>query len=168
MDVAADRHGAFLGDKVSVRSDEMAGRDTYDGLYVGFILEDLARLGREICQYAGRDPGTRPSARHSLGGGGRQRASSPRRRRRRGRRRSSFRIVERGVETYLLAESLNIDLGQLLAGHQALNPAVQGRDAGRLERGWCQICGGSPNVLHVRIHCCERSGSNVASGVERG
>lgn len=58
----------------------------------------------------------------------------------------------RNIETHLLAESLNIDLRQLLAAHQALNPTIQGRNSGGLEGRRGQVSGSSPDVLHICIH----------------
>lgn len=54
--------------------------------------------------------------------------------------------------TDLLAQSLDVRLGQLLAVHQALNPAVQCRDGGWLEVGRGKLGGNAPDILHIRIH----------------
>jgi hypothetical protein len=67
---------------------------------------------------------------------------------------------------YLLAEPLYVALGQLLAAHKALDPAVQGGDCGGL-------CGGGRrqlhglrhlHVLHIGVHGCGRGGFD-AGGV---
>lgn len=55
--------------------------------------------------------------------------------------------------SHLVAKSLDIGLGQLLAGHQALNPAIEGGDGGGLEVEDGRSFGGcSPDVLHIGVH----------------
>ena len=72
--------------------------------------------------------------------------------------------------TDLLAESLDVNLGQLFAAHQALDPAVESWDGGGLERGRrCELCGSAPDVLHVGIHGCNWvDGQRAAAMVRRG
>jgi hypothetical protein len=57
---------------------------------------------------------------------------------------------------YLFAEPLYVALGQLLAGHEALDPAVQRGDCGGLAgRGRRQLHGlRHLHVLHIGIHGC--------------
>jgi hypothetical protein len=61
---------------------------------------------------------------------------------------------QRPVVAYLLAQPLHVALGQLLAAHEALDPAVQGGDGRGLRRGSRrQLHGlGHLDVLHVGIH----------------
>lgn len=54
--------------------------------------------------------------------------------------------------TDLLAQPLNIHLGQLLAVHQGFDPPVQRRDGGGLEVDRSQLCRHAPDILHVCIH----------------
>ena len=55
--------------------------------------------------------------------------------------------------THLVAQSLNIRLGQLLAAHQALDPAVEGGDGGGLEvENGGRIGGCAPDILHIGVH----------------
>ena len=54
--------------------------------------------------------------------------------------------------TDLLAQPLDISFGELLALHQALNPAVEGWDGSGLDVGRGQLCGHAPDVLHVCVH----------------
>jgi len=44
MDIATHGNRAFLSSPVSISSEHRAGLHTYDGLYVRFVLENLARL----------------------------------------------------------------------------------------------------------------------------
>ena len=61
---------------------------------------------------------------------------------------------ERVNPPYLLAKTLNVDLSQLLAGHQALDPAVQGRNGSGLNN-WRQSrrLNHTPDILHGGVHC---------------
>ena len=59
---------------------------------------------------------------------------------------------EPGAKTDLLAQPLDISFGELLALHQALNPAVEGWDGSGLDVGRGQLCGHAPDVLHVCVH----------------
>ena len=57
------------------------------------------------------------------------------------------------MSTYLLAESLHIDFGQLLALHEALDPSIQRSYRRRFryggELGWVWR---PANILHIGIH----------------
>lgn len=73
----------------------------------------------------------------------------------------------RVVVAYLVAQSLHIALSQLLAAHEALNPAIQGGNCGRLG-GWDgrQLHGlGHLDVLHIGVHGCGTVGEVAAGGV---
>jgi hypothetical protein len=63
-------------------------------------------------------------------------------------------MLQSPMVAYLLAQPLHVALGQLLAAHEALDPAVQGGDGRRLRRGGRrQLHGlGHLDVLHVGIH----------------
>lgn len=59
----------------------------------------------------------------------------------------------RGGGSNLFAESLDVRLDQLFAGHQALDPAVERGDGGGLQgRLGREVGGHAPDILHVRIH----------------
>lgn len=73
------------------------------------------------------------------------------------------RLKKGGTIADLLAQSLNICFGELLAVHQALNPAVNCRDRGGLDVGRGQLCGHAPDVLHVGIH----SGNSSLAGLKK-
>jgi hypothetical protein len=66
----------------------------------------------------------------------------------------------RSIVAYLLAQPLHIALGQLLAAHEALDPAVQGGNCrGLRSRGRRHLHGlGHLDVLHVGIHGCGAGG----------
>jgi hypothetical protein len=74
-----------------------------------------------------------------------------------------------GKATNLFAQPLNVHLGKLFAGHQTLDPTVEGRDGGWLEVGRRQPLGSAPDVLHVGIHSENAKDSDVAAraGVSR-
>lgn len=57
------------------------------------------------------------------------------------------------MRTNLFAEPLDIGFGQLLAGHQALDPAIECGDCGGLQRRcrW-QTLGNTTDVLHRGVH----------------
>ena len=57
------------------------------------------------------------------------------------------------ADTYLFTEPLYVDLGQLFARHQALNPPIQGGYRGLL-RSWGQSrwLGRPTDILHIGIH----------------
>ena len=72
---------------------------------------------------------------------------------------------------YLLAQPLHVALSQLLAAHQALDPAVQGRNCrglrgrSRRELHWL----GHLHVLHVGVHgCAGWTGGGAAACCDRG
>lgn len=60
-------------------------------------------------------------------------------------------LVQRD-NSHLVAESLNVHLGQLLAVHQALDPAVEGSDGRRLGLDRGQVGRDAPDILHVGVH----------------
>ena len=68
---------------------------------------------------------------------------------------------------YLLAKPLYVALGQLLAAHETLNPAVQGGNCGRLRRGGRRQLHGLRHlhVLHIGIHGCGGGGFDVGGVV---
>lgn len=69
--------------------------------------------------------------------------------------------------TCLLAQSVHIRLGQLLAGHQALDPTIQSRDGGFLNLDGWQVGGSAPDILHGRIHYDDCS-VTLEDGVDGG
>lgn len=54
--------------------------------------------------------------------------------------------------THLFAQSLDIDLGKLLAAHEALDPTIDGGDRSWLCLNRGQIGRRSPDILHVGVH----------------
>jgi hypothetical protein len=87
------------------------------------------------------------------------------------------------MHTNLLAKPLNVGLGQLLAGHQALDPAIEGGDGSRLQvLHWRHVRRDAPDILHGGIHAidavrlyrgrvacgCREGGYGVAVSSSRG
>lgn len=63
----------------------------------------------------------------------------------------------------LLAQSLDVGLGQLLAGHQGLNPAVEGRNRRRVggrRHGVVWLCA---DIFHVGVHAARALRPGVAT-----
>ena len=57
---------------------------------------------------------------------------------------------------HLVAKSLHIDLSQLLATHEALDPPVECGDGSGLCLNGRDVGGGPPDILHVGIHYAKR------------
>lgn len=65
------------------------------------------------------------------------------------------------ADTNLLAQSLNVNLGQLFTVHQTLDPAVERGDGGWFERRRREVCGSAPDVFHIRIHVLQAIESEI-------
>jgi len=71
------------------------------------------------------------------------------------------------TDTNLFAQSLNINLSQLFTVHKTLDPAVERRDGGGLERCGCEVCGSTPNVFHIRIHVFQAESEPIPESARR-
>ena len=70
--------------------------------------------------------------------------------------------------SHLVAESLDISLGKLLAGHQALNPPVERGNRGGLVLNRRDVGRRPSDVLHIGIHGECRVGSGGLAALGRG